>query len=174
MLSRAAVGLVAVWLASPVSAAETLERVLGVVDERPVFLSEVRAVESLDRVSRKDALERVIDEVLLFREANRLPQATTPPGPETGGTPAVQRTLARRAAIRRYAEFRFRPQVRIDEEAVRKAYRERWEGAAEPPVFAAVAAELREQLMTQAVDLRMAAWIKDLRAAARIRYNALD
>jgi hypothetical protein len=180
MRSRRMALVLAAVLAAGASAAETLERVLAIVDERPVYLSDVRAVERLDHLGRNDARERVIDEMLLFREANRLPQVTTPvPEPEESGTEPVDeearaRAFARRAAIRRYAAFRFRPQVRLDDEAVRRAYRERWETKVDPPPFAAVSAELREQLIAQAVDRAMEAWVKDLRAAAHIRYNALD
>jgi hypothetical protein len=159
--------------------AEMLERILGVVDERPVFLSDVRAVEAMDQISRKDALERVIDEILLFREASRLPQVATapdPPGPDLGlgGAAARRRVVERRAAIRRYAAFRFRPQVRIEEEAVRRAYAERWKAEANPPTFESAASGLREELTTQAVAVRVEDWVKDLRAAARIRYNPID
>jgi hypothetical protein len=183
MPSSWALRAAAILLAISVDAAETLERVLVVVDERPVFLSDVRTVEWMDHLERKDALERVIDETLLFREAIRLPQVTNTadgasspanaePGP--GGAASRARTLARRAAIRRYAAFRFRPQIRLDEEAIREAYRERWGSAANPPDLNAVAPDLREELMAQAIDRRVAAWAKDLRAVAHIRYNALD
>lgn len=183
MRSSGALRIAAVLLAISADAAETLERVLVVVDERPVFLSDVRTVEWMDHLDRKAALERVIDETLLFREAIRLPQVTntaegTPSPAEAqagpGGAESRARTQARRAAIRRYAAFRFRPQIRLDEEAVRQAYRDRWGSASSAPDFKAVASDLREELMTEAVDRRMAAWVKELRSAARIRYNALD
>jgi hypothetical protein len=183
MRSSGALRVAAVLLAISVHAAETVERVLVVVDERPVFLSDVRTVEWMDHLERKDALERVIDEMLLFREASRLPQvmssadgtsATSGAEAGPGGAESRARTLERRAAIRRYAAFRFRPQIRLDEEAVRQAYRDRWGGAAGAPDFKTVAPGLREELMTEAVDRRVAAWVKELRAAAHIRYNALD
>ena len=51
------------------------ERVLAVVDERPLLLSEVRAVEAVRGLGRPQALEASIDERLMFQEASRLPQA---------------------------------------------------------------------------------------------------
>jgi hypothetical protein len=176
---RSRVFAVFLFAAAAAIGAETLERVLAVVDERPVFLSDVRAVEGMDQISRKDALERVIDETLLFREASRLPQvATAPdlagPNPGPGGASARRRAVERRTAIRRYAAFRFRPQVRIDDEAIRKAYAERGKTEANPPPFESAASGLREELTMQAVDTRVEEWVKDLRAAARIRYNPID
>lgn len=169
--------LVALALARA-AGAETLERIVAVVDERPIFLSDLRAVMSMDALAPRDALERVVDEMLLLREAEHLPQPA--PGPLTGtATPsrnaaAEDRAVRRRAAIRRYVAFRFRPQVRIEDEEMRKAYAEEWGARADAPAFETIAGDLRERLVTAHVDDLVAAWVRDLRSAARIRYNPLD
>jgi hypothetical protein len=176
----AAILLILALEARPAPAGETIERVLAVIDDRPVFLSDVRTVAELDDLDRSEALERVIDEMLLSREAARLPQGAggvsgeaAPPDPVPGDA-ARRRAVLRRAAIRRYASFRFRPQIRVDDEAVRRAYAERWGGSTEPPAFERVASELREELLVRAVDERVKAWVRDLRASAHVRYNGPD
>jgi hypothetical protein len=175
----------ALWLAvaNGAFAAELVERVLAVVDGRPLCLSDVRAVEQLDGLGRADALERLIDETLLFREAFRMPQSGTTAPEEAspklvGGNGSVRRALHRRAAIRRYVALRFRPQVRIEDEAVRHAYEEtfgRGSGATEEtPSYESVAADIRERLLAREVANRVADWVHDLRAGAEVRYNPPD
>jgi hypothetical protein len=160
-------------------AAELVERVLAIVDGRVLCLSDVRAVERLDGVDREAALARLVDEMLLFHEAFRLPQSAVPgdePGPgEAPGVhdPAVRRASYRRAVIRKYVAFRFRPQVRVDEDAVRKLYAEDVvRGNA--PAFEDAAPAIRERLAAQEVDRRVADWVRDLRQTAVIRYNPVE
>ncbi len=145
-----------------------VERILAVVDGRPVLLSEVRVVEQVTGQSRDRALEALIDERLMFREAARLPQATVTEAEESAalgslalrtgraaaGLPERQlRQLARRqATIVKYVEYRFRPQVRVDE------------SAADP--------EARQRRAEEDLRQRMEAWVRELRRAADVRYNA--
>src|SRR5436309_14323080 len=88
-------------LARAADGALLLERVLAVVDGRALYLSVVRAVEAVDRVSRDVALPRLVDETLLFQEAFRLPQATvidrTPDGSDA--VDGATRRLAHRRAV---------------------------------------------------------------------------
>jgi hypothetical protein len=138
-----------VLLAAPAAPSTLVERILAVVNGRPVMLSDVRAVEGRDGVTREDALERVIDEMLLFEEAFRLPQgparSAVTAAPGDAEDPASRRLRERRAAIERYTVFRFRPQVR--------------------------AAGEEAQAETSA---RVAEWVKELRTGAHIRYNGPD
>ena len=63
-------------LAAPASAApRVIERVLAVVDGRPVLLSELRLARQVRGEDAGPALEALIDEHLMFAEALRLPQA---------------------------------------------------------------------------------------------------
>jgi hypothetical protein len=169
---RRAAALAAVMaLAASLAPAELVERVVAVVDGRALCLSDVRAVEELDGVGRDVALGRLVDETLLFHEAFRLPQAALAENDGADGDAAVRRARQRRAVIRRYVDFRFRPQVRIEDEAVRQAYAV---GSVADPAgadFDRAAPALRERLVSAEVARRVEEWLRDLRAAARIRYN---
>ncbi|HSB62020.1 MAG TPA: hypothetical protein VLI67_09890 [Vicinamibacteria bacterium] len=146
--------------------AEVVERILAVVDDRPVLLSEVRVVEEVRGLSRAQALEALIDERLMFEQAARLPQgvvsdAEVKSGVEDllAGRPALagrvteadlRRLVRRQAAILKFVEFRFRPQVRVPDGL--------------PP-------EEREAEIRRALDERIEAWVEELRAGAEVRYN---
>jgi hypothetical protein len=183
-----ACGLVGLALASAARAEPVLiERILAVVDGRPVLLSEVRVVEWLTGQDRERALEALIDERLMFREASRLPQAALTTDEETRARESLRarggdaiaslperdlRHIARRQAmIVKYVEFRFRPQVRVDEQAVRRAYDLALSEGAARPEFEAVAPELRQRLAEEDLRQRIEAWIQELRRGADVRYN---
>jgi hypothetical protein len=183
---RAPLVLAVALLAAP-AAGGVLERIVAVVDDAPVFLSEVRLLSRVQGGPEAEALEALVDERLMFREAARLPQSALTAGEEERAlasiqprvpnpTPAEQsdlRRLARREAIIvKYVEFRFRPQVRVTDEAVRAAWAEASSGRAGAPDLEAAAPAIRERLTARALDLLVEAWVKDLRQRARIRYNA--
>jgi hypothetical protein len=163
-----------------------IERILAVVDGRPVLLTEVELMEALRGLSREAALEAVIDERLMSREASRLPQAAVTPEDEARAFESLRlrlplsagriaeadlRRLARRQlAILKYVEFRFRPLVRVGEEELRRAYQAKYAGAGVPS-FEAVSAALQEELERRELDRRLEAWIAELRAGAEVRYN---
>jgi hypothetical protein len=190
--SRAwALGALLCALAGASPAAEVLESILAVVDGRPVLLSEVRVIEALRGVSRASALEALIDERLMFREAARLSPTVLSAAEEARAYESLRarpeaaallpaadadlRRLARRqAAILRYVDFRFRPQVRVGDDAVRAAYEAELASRpdADAPAFEAAAAGVRSRLEARALDEKIEAWIKELRAAAEVRYNA--
>jgi hypothetical protein len=167
--------------------AEVLERVLAVVDGRPLTLSETQLFQLVRGVDQAAAVEAVIDERLMFQEASRLPQASVSsdeeeqayrdlvarrPGAGVAGAEAPLRALVRRqVAILKYVEFRFRPQVRVDDAAVRDAYVAEYGTRPDAPAFESVAAKLREQLANKDLDQRIEAWVHELRTTAEIRYN---
>ncbi|MBI3932609.1 MAG: hypothetical protein HY317_04280 [Acidobacteria bacterium] len=173
-------------LSGSLTAAEVVERILAVVNDRPVMLSEVALLGAVRGLDRATAVEAVIDERLMFEEAARLPQAVVGAedeerayqsllgrGSARGALEADLRRLARReTAILRYVEFRFRQQVRVTDEAVRAAYEAEHAGREDAAAYDAVAPALRERLEDAALDARIEAWVKELRGAARIRYNA--
>ena len=172
-----------VILLGATAAAETqvVERVLAVADGRPVLLSEVRAAQRVRGEDAGPALEALVDELLMFAEASRLPQARVSPEEEAralaglmatlsargdggeGDVAALRRMARRQAVILKYVDFRFRPQVRIAEEDVQAALAAQ-AGASEEDVRRALAAE--------DLDRRIEAWVRDLRRAAPVRYNA--
>ena len=183
MRSERAGAFLVVLLAATAEAA-VVERILAVVDGRPVLLSEVAMFEKVRGEDLSRALEGLIDEQLMYREAARLPQAAVSAEEEQrayedlrrrvpAGTPDEEeqlRRLARRqTAILKYVEFRFRPQVRVSEEAVREAYK----AQARPggPSLEEAAPALRERLAEEDLSRRIEAWIQDLRREADIRYN---
>ena len=162
--------------------ATVVERILAVVEGTPILLSEVALLERLRGVPRAEALEVVIDERLMFREAVRLSQTALTAEEEErafeglranargAGTDAELRRLARRqAAILKYVDFRFRPQVRIDDEAVRRE----WEGdhPGDVPPTAAEGEAIERRLAARELDAKIEAWVKELRSGAGVRYN---
>lgn len=188
--SRRALLLIGACLSlSGIAAAENgiIERILAVVDGRPVLFSDVEVVALVRGVDRKAALEATIDEQLMFREAQRLPQTAVSPDEEerayaslvttVGGAVSVSsadlRRLARRqTTILKYVLFRFRPQVRVADEDVRHAYESTYRDQTDPPLFEAVEEALREHLAGKELDDKIEAWVKDLRSSAEIRYNS--
>ena len=176
--------LVAVLLAvASLAGADVVERILAVVEGVPILLSEVELVERLRGVERKGALDAVIDERLMYREASRLAQTALSAEEEerafqslraiTGegfGEAEVRRLARRQAAILRYIEFRFGAQVRIDDETVRKEWEaQRPEGA--ESMSAEDADRIRQRLAAKELDEKIEAWVRELRASAEVRYN---
>ena len=173
-----------VLLAPAPASGEVVERIVAVVDGRPLLLSELKVMQQVRGDSLEDAREALVDEWLMFKEAGRLPQLGPTAEEETAAaasvrlrapaavapTPEDLRRVARRqATILKYVAFRFRPQARVEEAAVRAAYT-----AAHPsgePSFEAVAPELRTRLLEQDLDRRIEEWVKELRQAAVVRYN---
>ncbi len=163
-----------------------VDRILAVVDERPLLLSTVRTLAAVRDRDRTAALEAAIDERLMFQEASRLPQAQVSAeeeeralasfrGDREAGGPAVpeadlRRLLRRQLAILKYVEFRFRPQVRISEEALREAWNAGFLGQPEGPAFEEAVPALRERLEREELDRRIEAWVRDLRERGEVRY----
>jgi hypothetical protein len=167
---------------------ETVERVLAVVDERPLLLSDVRTLAAVRGLGEEAAREAAIDERLMHAEAARLPQAEVTPEEEQqavmlllAGRPALRDTVTepdlrrlvrRQIGIFKYVEFRFRPQLRVGEDEVRKAWEEEQAGRAAGPAFEDAQDELRSRLERRALDERIEAWVKELRARSDVRYVA--
>lgn len=153
-----------------------VERILAVVDDHPILLTEVELVQAIHGDARRAAVDALVDEWLMYREARRLPQAEVTAEEEQRaadglaarlGTaradPAGLRRLARRqVAIVKYVEFRFRPQVRVEEAAVAERA-----GPGAPPEARTAA---RERLEAEDLDRRIEEWVKELRSGAEIRY----
>jgi uncharacterized protein (DUF1697 family) len=69
-------------------------------------------------------------------------------------------------------EFRFRPQVRVSDEEVRKAWEEEQAGNPAGPALEDEQEAIRARLERRALDERVEAWVKELRARADVRYVA--
>jgi hypothetical protein len=174
---------------TPPLTAEVRERILAVVDGRPVLLSEVRLRQRLQGTTEAEAVEGHIDEVLMYLQAARLPQAALAPqeverafqevrgrlpGASSADEPNLRRLATRQAAILKYVAFRFRPQVRVSDEAVREAFEA--ESAARPSgqSLEEAAPRLRARLLDAALGESLEAWVKELRGGADVRYVPPD
>ena len=167
---------------------EIADRILAVVDDRPLLLSAVRALEKVRGLERGVALEAAIDERLMFQQATRLPQAQVraeeeqrafaslrqrQPGiEERVPEKELHRLLRRQLVILKYVEFRFRPQVRISEDVLRAAWNAGYRGQPEGPAFEEAAVELRDRLEREELDRRIEDWVQSLRERAEVRYVA--
>jgi hypothetical protein len=174
--------------AVPPPQTELVERVVAVVDERPLLLSDVRAQRAVSGLAEDAALEAAIDERLMHAEAARIPQAevsaeeedralallleTRPALRSEVEEPNLRRLLHRQLAILKYVEFRFRPQVRVSDEEVRQAWEEEQAGNPAGPALEDEQEAIRARLERRALDERVEAWVKELRARADVRYVA--
>jgi len=166
--------------------ADVIERILAVVDGHPLTLTEVQLLQSVRGVGREEALEALIDEWLMFREATRLlPAGLTVEEEEAamrslrarvaqvqGVDEAELRSFARREAIiLKYAQSRFLPQVRIEDDEVRRAYDAGPGSQPGGPSFEEAAPAIRRDLTDQKLGERIDGWVRELRSPAGIRYN---
>ena len=176
-------GLAPGGVAQPLPGAVTIERVVAVVDGHPLLLSDVSDLARVRALGEAPALEAAIDERLMYQEASRLSQTEVLADeearalaelverkpllreqlPEAG----LRRLLRREITILKYVEFRFRPQLRVSDQEVRAAFEadpaagESWEAEKE---------KVRARLERRALDERVEAWIRELRARAEVRY----
>jgi hypothetical protein len=162
-----------------------VDRIVAVVDGRPVTLSDVRVVERVRGLDEQDAVRALVDERLMFREAARLPQAAAtedevdaavlalaPAAAATIPDLELRRLLRRQVTVLKYVDYRFRPEVRIPDEAVRAAWEQaRAENPGAPP-FEEAAPAITARLADLAISRRIEVWVKELRAAALIRTAA--
>ena len=173
--------------AASAAEARVLERVQAVVDGRPILLSEVRVAEALKHITRRQAVDALVDESLMLREAAQVPQSEPKPEEVEGALPdllarwpesagpvpadALLEVARRQLRIVRYIEFRFRARARVDDAAVREAYAGELRGREGDPGFERSAAGIREGLERRRLDEEVEAWVKELRSGAEIRYN---
>lgn len=163
-------------------AGTVIERTVAFVNKRPVLLSEVELAKALLKVDEKEAVERAIDESLMYEDASRL--SGDPPPVETvnravlalrekagpGFAPAALRRKALvQLAIGRYIELRLLPQVRVEDDEVRRAFSERVANDPQPPPFTLVADAIRETLERRALDQKIEEWVASLRRREDIR-----
>lgn len=179
--------LLAVLATGSAGEPQLLERILAVVEGQPILLSEVRIVEALKGVARRQAVDALVDEALMLRDAAQMPQSDPRPEeleraleglvarwPEAAGPAPRDALLAvarRQVRIVKYIEFRFRAKARVEETAVREAYDAEVGGREGDPGFEAAAASIRERLERRRLDRELEAWVKELRSGAEIRYN---
>jgi hypothetical protein len=159
-----------------------VDRILAVVGQRPVMLSEARVLAEVRGLDERTALDALIDERLMFQEAARLPQAAVSDEEETKAVQPLRerhmrasegdlRRLARRQlAILKYVDLRFRPQVRVTDEDVQEAWQRAYGGRPDAPPKEEVADALRAEVVVHRLDARVEQWVKELRQRADLRY----
>jgi hypothetical protein len=185
---RSSLLLFAVLWPAVTAAAEPIEHIVAVVDGTPVLLSEVRAYARIQSVTPEAAVEALIDEQLMLREAARLPEAA-PTAQQAQAAFAdlvaglddaqraglddgvLRRISLRQATILKYVALRFQPQVRVGEDEIRRAYETEYQGQVSTPAFDDVSATIAARLERRALDARIEAWVADLRSGASVRYN---
>ena len=186
LLATLVPGLALAQVAPLPARVEIVERVVAVVDERPLLESDVRALQVVRGLPEETAREAAIDERLMHVEAARLPQADVSPEEESHALallvlkrpalrgqvpePDLRRLLRRQMAILKYVEFRFRPQVRVSDAEVRKAWEEEQAGRPAGLAFEDEQDDLRSRLERRALDERIEAWVRELRQRADVRY----
>jgi hypothetical protein len=167
----------------PSADAEIVERVLAVVDRRPVLLTEVRTMSALKGVGEAAALDALIDEMLMYAEARRYPQAQPTAAEEDAALMSLRsararglsaeelgRVARRQATILKYVGLRFRPLIHVSDEAVQQAFDAEAAAAPSPPSFAERAPVIRERLAARELDARIEEWVRQLRGSADVRY----
>ena len=166
----------------PAVAGTVVERTLAFVNRRPILLSEVQLTRALLVLDEKEALERTIDEVMMFEEASRLLSDAPPPqnldaaiatlreiaGPEFPEA-ALRRKALVQIAIASYIDVRLRPLIRVDDAEVTKLFNERLAKEVPPPSFTVASLEIREFLARQALDRRIEEWVTSLRRREEVR-----
>ena len=185
---RSSLAIVLLMAALPALAqSDVIEHIVAAVDGEPLLASEVAVIQKLRGLDSHAAVEALVDEMLMFREASRLPQAAPTAaeaekaiaslreraGADAESLPAasLERIARREATILKYAGFRFMPQVRVDDEEVRKAWDAESAGRAAGPAYEDREAALRAELTDRKLGERIEAWVKELRGSARVRYN---
>jgi hypothetical protein len=185
LASSAAVAERSLSAAAPARRVETIERVVAVVDERPLLLSDVRTLGRVRGLEAGAAREAAIDERLMYTDASRLAQLEVTPAEEEAavralvasqpalahevGHPELLRLVHRQLAILKYVEFRFRPQLRVSDEDVRRAWEAEEVGQPSGLPLEDAQETIRARLERQALDERVEAWVRELRARASVR-----
>jgi hypothetical protein len=175
--------LIAAFGATRAQAAPVIiERTLAFLNKKPVLLSEVELTKTLLQVDDEQALERTIDEALMFEEASRL--LNGPPLEEDvttavtalkekAGTGFSEAALKRKAqaqvSIANYIELRLRPLVRVEDAEVRRLFDEKAAKDQKAPEFDQVETAIRESLERRSLDRRIEEWVSSLRQRAEIR-----
>jgi hypothetical protein len=177
-----ALGLALGLSAAPASAGTLVERTLAFINRKPVLLSEVALTRALLKLDEAEAVERTIDESLMFEEASRL-VAQSPPEAvvvramqelqEKAGSGFSFAALRRKAliqlAIATYIDLRLRPQVRVEDAEVRRVFAERTANDPEAPTFDLVADAIRDSLEQRSLDQKIEEWVASLRRRGEIR-----
>jgi hypothetical protein len=166
-------------------AGNVIERVLAVVDRRPILLSEVEVIQTLRRTDRQAALDALVDETLMYAEATRYSHAQPTPAQDAAALDSLKKAVPaaaaisegdlrrlahRQATIVKYVQVRFQPLIRVTDEELHEAHAREQQVRGSPVPFEQAAGQLEQRLMRRALDRRMEEWVRQLREAADVRY----
>ena len=164
------------------AAGTLIERTLAFVNKRPVLLSDVQLTQALLQLGEPEALERTIDESLMFDEASRLlneaqleetigsaVQALQEKAGSTFSAAALRRKAIIQLVISSYIDLRLRPLVRVDDAEVRKIFNEKALNDSAGSIFSSVAPSIRAALERRSLDQKIEEWVTSLRRREEIR-----
>jgi len=172
----------AITASVPAFAGTVVERTLAFVNKKPILLSEVELTRALLKLDEKEALERTIDEVMMFEEASRL--LDTPPLPKDVATAllslqekagpgfslqALKRKAIVQLVIASYIDVRLRPLVRVEDAEVRRIFNERFAIDAQTAPLSLAAPEIHDLLERRALDQKIEEWVASLRRREEVR-----
>jgi hypothetical protein len=149
--------------------AESDDRLLNELIEQWVVNNE--ATEAQFPPAAESEVNREVDRI---RSRFPAPQAYNERLAALGITPqTVRRLVAREIYLARYLDYKFRPAVQVDDEAIAKYYREKLvpEMAAKKqtaPPLSAVSDQIRELLVQQGVNERAASWFEETKSRLKI------
>jgi hypothetical protein len=159
-----------------------VERTVAFVNKKPVLLSDVELTKALLKLEEKEAIESAIDERLMFEDASRLASDTPPEelvvravqvlrekAGERFTSAALRRKAVIQVAISSYIDQRLRPQVRVEDTEVRKAFNDKILNDPQPPAFSLVADALRKSLEQRSLDQKIEEWVASLRRREEVR-----
>jgi hypothetical protein len=159
-----------------------VERTVAFVNKKPVLLSDVELTKALLKLEEKEAIESAIDERLMFEDASRLASDTPPEelvvravqvlrekAGERFTSAALRRKAVIQVAISSYMDQRLRPQVRVEDTEVRKAFNDKILNDPQPPAFSLVADALRKSLEQRSLDQKIEEWVASLRRREEVR-----
>jgi hypothetical protein len=191
------------FVSSAVRAPQVVDRIVARVEGDIVTLSDVRELAAYQQLldGRAEPDDRVLGELIeqwvvhseaaaaqfpvaaeseVNREVERIvgrfpsPQVYFDRLAAIGLTPeAVRRIVAGQIYLARYLDYKFRPTVQVDEDAIAKYYQEQLvpalaaKGQTAPPLEA-VTGQIRELLVTQGINERAASWIEETKSRLKI------
>ena len=158
-----------------------VERTMAFVNKKPVLLSDVVLTQALLKLGQEEALQRTIEEVMMFDEASRLLEEPPPPASvevaeqalleQAPGfsAAALRRKALTQLAIARYIDLRLRPLVRVEDAEVRKLFNERQAADPQSEAFSLAAIQIREMLERRALDQKVEEWVASLLRREEVR-----
>ena len=159
-----------------------VERTVAFVNKKPVLLSDVGLTKALLQIPESDAIERTIEETLMYEEASRLTSGAPPEeeivsalldldqkGGRGFGRALLRRKALAQIAISKYIDLRLRPLVRIEDAEVRRVFNEKVLNDPRPPTFSVAAPSIRAALEARSLDQKIEDWIASLRRRETVR-----